>query len=367
MVSLFLLVPNTALSAENVIQMEHKTNVTTNKEWKITFNRAINGDELSKRVKVYGPRGITVPIITSYHNNIITVKPPASGYVPGQTYSLQIFESITDLNSSPLKAAVTMNFTIAIPVKGPLVDAGNMKYTYKPYNNTLNQIVAIQSAVRPVNVVSNYYLNPSSKDIYEYMNPKNFEYHEYASYQFLELNYIDGISEADLNTVLKGKGILEGQGKTFLDACDLYDINPAYIIAHALLETGNGNSALANGIIVSNVNGSSVASKTTYNMFGIGAYDANANKFGSERAYTEEWFTPQAAIKGGVEFISTQYINNSSYKQNTLYKMRWNPEHPATHQYATDIAWSYKQSYRIKDFMDQYTNAKLQFEIPQYK
>ncbi|MEK6264214.1 MAG: Ig-like domain-containing protein, partial [Clostridium sp.] len=218
-VSLFLFVPNTALSAENVIQMEHETNVTTNKEWTITFNRAINGYKLSERVKVYDPRGITVPIITSYHNNIITVKPPVSGYVPGQTYSLQIFETITDLDSSPLKAAVTMNFTIAVPTKGNLKDAGNMKYIYQQYSNTLNQIVDIQSAVRPVNVVRNYYLDPSSKDIYEYMNPKNFEYHEYALYQFLKLNYIEGITAQDLDIILQGKGILAGQGKTFLDAC----------------------------------------------------------------------------------------------------------------------------------------------------
>jgi beta-N-acetylglucosaminidase len=260
-----------------------------------------------------------------------------------------------------------MNFTIAVPVKDQLEDAGNMNYIYQQYSNTLNQIVDIQSAVRPVNVVRNYYLDPSSKDIYEYMNPKNFEYHEYALYQFLKLNYIEGITAQDLDIILQGKGILAGQGKTFLDACALYNVNPAYIIAHTLLETGNGNSALANGMVVSEVNGLPVEIKTTYNMFGIGAYDLDANKFGSERAYTEKWFTPEAAIVGGVKFISTQYINNSNYKQNTLYKMRWNPERPATHQYATDIAWSYKQSYRIKDFMDECTNAKLQFEIPQYK
>lgn len=371
MVSLFLFFPNTALSAESVIQMEHKTNVTTNKEWKITFNRAINGDKLNERVRVYDPRGIAVPIITSYHNNIITVKSPVSGYIPGQTYSLQIYETITDLDSSPLKAAVTMNFTIAVPVKGQLKDAGNMKYIYQQYNNTLNQIVDIQSNVSPVNVVKNYTLNARSKDIYEYMNPKNFEYHEYALYQFLKLNYIEGITAEELDIILQGKGILAGKGKTFLEACKEYDVNPAYIIAHTLLETGNGNSALASGMVVSEVNGLPVELKTTYNMFGIGAYDIDANKLGSERAYTEKWFTPEAAITGGVKFISTQYINNNIYKQNTLYKMRWNPAVSLNanyrHQYATDIAWAYKQSFRIRDILNKCTNAILLFEIPQYK
>jgi beta-N-acetylglucosaminidase len=366
--SLFLFVSNTVIATASPIQMEHKANVATNKVWKIKFNRSIMVDNLGASVRIFNPIGINVVSKKiSYYKDIITIEPPVSGYIPGQTYSLQIYETIKDLNGTSLKTAVTMSFTIAVPAKGQLQDVGNMKYIYKQYDNTLNQIAEIQSKVSPVNCVANYYLNASSKDIYEYVNPKNFEYHEYASYQFLKLDYIEGITAQDLNITLQGKGILEGQGKTFLEACDKYDVNPAYIIAHTLLETGNGKSLLANGIKVSEVDGKTVEPKLTYNMFGIGAYDGDANKFGSERAYTEEWFTPEAAIEGGIEFISTKYINNSSYKQNTLYKMRWNPEHPATHQYATDIAWAYKQSYRIKDILDKCTNAQLAFEIPKYK
>jgi beta-N-acetylglucosaminidase len=365
--SLLLFIPNTVIATASPIQMEHKANVAINKVWKIKFNQPIMVDNLSASVRIFNPMGISVvPKKTSYYNDIITIEPPALGYIPGQTYSMQISETIKNLNGTSLKTAVTKNFTIAVPTKGQLQDTGNMKYNYEQYDNTLNEVVDIQSKLNPVNGVSNYWLNTSSKDIYEYMNPKNFERHEYAGYQFLELNYIDGITSADLDNALKGKGILEGQGKIFLEASKLYDVNPAYIVAHALLETGNGKSALANGIEVSEVDGKPVVSKTTYNMFGIGAYDAAANKFGSERAYTEGWFTPEAAIVGGIKFVSIAYIN-SNYKQNTLYKMRWNPEHSATHQYATDIAWAYKQSYRIKQILDQYTNANLQFEIPQYK
>src|SRR5699024_11825557 len=54
---------------------------------------------------------------------------------------------------------------------------------------------------------------------------------------------------------------------------------------------------------------------------------------GSERAYTEGWFTPQDAIVGGAEFIGEKYI---SVGQDTLYKMRWNPANPATHQYRSE-------------------------------
>lgn len=369
---LLLFIPNTVIAATSPIQMEHRSNVATDKIWKIKFNRSIMVDNLNASVKIFNPIGIgVVPKKISYYNDIITIEPPITGYIPGQTYSLQIYETIKDLNGTSLKTAVTMNFTIAVPVNGPLTDSGNKKYIYAKYDYTLNEIVNIQSKLSPVNVVWNYSLDASNIDIYQYMNPKNFERHDYAGYQFLKLNYIDGITSVDIDNVLIGKGILEGKGKIFLDACKLHNVNPAYIIAHALLETGNGKSALANGIVVSEVDGKPVESKTTYNMFGIGAYDSSPNKLGSERAYKEGWFTPELAIVGGIKFISTLYINNSTYNQNTLYKMRWNPAIPVNatyrHQYATDIAWSYKQSYRIKQILDKLTNANLTFDIPQYK
>jgi beta-N-acetylglucosaminidase len=358
------------MAATDVVQMEHKTNVPIDKVWHIKFNNGVNQDKLSDSVMVYNPLGIRVQTKLSYDpiNNIIKVEPPTSGYINGQTYSLSVYDTLRDVNSSRLKESVIMNFTIKVTNDGPRIDTSNKKYIYKKYDKTLDQVVDIQSKNdNPVNVVSRYILDASDRDVYEYLNPKNFESHDYAVYQFLTLNYIGGITAEDVNLILKGEGILEGQGKTFLDACKKYNINIAYIIAHAILETGHGKSALANGIQVNEVGGIKVESKTTYNMFGIGAWDEDPIKLGSERAYREGWFSVAAAIEGGIKYISAGYINNSVCKQNTLYKMRWNPENPATHQYATDIGWSYKQSYRIKEILDKCKNAYLVFEIPQYK
>ncbi|MCB2291245.1 glucosaminidase domain-containing protein [Clostridium sp. CS001] len=371
MCGLFLMASNEVIAATSPTQMESKINVSTDKVWQIKFNQAINVDNLSKKVMVYNPIGLSAQVTVSYDNNIITVKPPKDGYISGQTYSLQIYETITDLSGNPLKAAVIMNFTIVAPDNGGLTNNGNKSYIYKSYDNDLDQIVDIQSKLSPVNVVAKYSLIPSKTDIYQYMNPKNFENHDCAIYQFLKLNYIEGVEAEELDAILKGKGFLEGQGKIFLDACKEYDVNPAYVIAHAILETGNGSSLLSKGILVSEVKGVPKESKLTYNMFGIGARDIDANKLGSERAYEEGWFTPEDAIKGGIKWISSQYINNDTYKQNTLYKMKWNPDIPLTqeyrHQYATDIAWAYKQSYKIKEILDKCQNANLIFEIPQYK
>jgi beta-N-acetylglucosaminidase len=369
---LFILISSDVIASASPISWKQESvTVGKDKVWQIKFNREIKTDNLSGKVKVYNPLGIQAPVAVAYTNKTITIEPPVGGYIPGQTYSLQIDQTITDLDSFSLKAAITMSFTIAVPNNSLLTNTSNKSYFYNDYANTLDQIVDIQSKVSPLNVVANYSLIPSKLDIYQYMNPKNFENHDYAIYQFLKLNYLEGITAEELDVILFGRGMLAGQGKLILDACKEYDVNPAYTVAHAILETGNGSSLLSSGILVGDINGVPVQSKLTYNMFGIGARDLNANKLGSERAYTEGWFTPEAAIVGGIKFISTTYINNSIHKQNTLYEMRWNPSAPLIqtnrHQYATDIVWAYKQSYRIKEIINRCTNANLVFEIPKYK
>ena len=194
-------------------------------------------------------------------------------------------------------------------------------------------------------------------------------------FQFLDLSKSAGISLADVDNILSGKGILDGKGKIFLEACKQYKVNEIYLLAHALLETGNGGSELATGVLVTEVDGIPVEPKVVYNMFGINAKDGTKDdpdrpiRLGSEYAYKQGWFTPEQAIIGGAKFIAENYIYRSNNTQNTLYKMRWNPENPATHQYATDIAWAYKQVNRIK-FKDLYalcTEYNIYFDIPEYK
>ncbi|MGO1653047.1 SH3 domain-containing protein [Senegalia sp. (in: firmicutes)] len=177
-------------------------------------------------------------------------------------------------------------------------------------------------------------------------------------YQFLVLSGNSGLSENQLNNILKGKGVLEGQGAAFIEASEKHDINEMYLLSHALLETGYGKSKLATGV---NVRG-----KTVYNMYGIGAIDSNPIGGGSSYAYNEGWFTAKDAIIGGAKFISEKYVNNKSHKQNTLYKMKWNPDSPGTHQYATDIGWAAKQTSKIKELYDLCDDYTLRFEIPKY-
>lgn len=122
-----------------------------------------------------------------------------------------------------------------------------------------------------------------------------------------KLKYMDisekvPMSEAEVNKILKGKGILEKQGKSFLDAQDKYEVNIIYLISHAIIETGNGQSDLAHGI--------KDGKHHYYNFYGIGAFDENAVHTGKSYAKKQDWNSPRKAILGGAKFVRKQYFEN---------------------------------------------------------
>lgn len=219
-------------------------------------------------------------------------------------------------------------------------------YVYKTINGqrttvftaSTTQYQAILDAVTD-QVNPNYLLNDSSG---------------LGIYEFLKLSYVDGVTASQLNSIFKNQ--LATKGQVFLDAAKQYNVNPIYLAGHAILETGNGTSNLANGIKVNGVK--------CYNLFGINATDANPDQNGAQYAYSKGWTSVDKAIYGGASWISSNYINNTSYHQDTLYKMRWNPASPPNHQYATDLSWAYSQTSKIKSCFDLFGNVKLYFDIP---
>ncbi|THG90931.1 hypothetical protein AJ85_08150, partial [Alkalihalobacillus alcalophilus ATCC 27647 = CGMCC 1.3604] len=205
------------------------------------------------------------------------------------------------------------------------------------------------------------------EDVRRYVDPNNFDKDSRDYLQFLQLSRSAGTSATELNKALTGKGVLAGTGAAFKTASETHSINEIYLIAHALLETGHGQSTLAKGIRVTEVGGKAVEPKVVYNMFGIGAFDGVAERAGAEYAYNAGWDTPEKAIIGGARFIGQSYINHPTHKQDTLYKMRWNPGSPATHQYATDIGWAVKQVSLMDQLYNQMNNYTMYFDVPKYK
>ncbi|WP_044896531.1 N-acetylglucosaminidase, partial [Bacillus alveayuensis] len=203
------------------------------------------------------------------------------------------------------------------------------------------------------------------EDVLYFLNPNNFlNLNDPTIFQFLKLTRYTGLTADEINNKIltNDKGILAGKGEAFVTAAQKYNINEIYLIAHALHETGNGKSTLATGVKIKDEKG---VEYTVYNMYGIGAKDTCPIQCGAEYALQKGWTTPEKAIIGGAAFIGEGYIHNG---QDTLYKMRWNPDNPGTHQYATNIRWALLQanSYISKYYsmLDKYI---LYLDIPVFK
>ena len=231
--------------------------------------------------------------------------------------------------------------------------------TYTSYDISFPQIIRIPMGLNPPPKIwrNGGMSYATESETAEYMNPNSF-YTDAYKYQFLDLSKPNNVSEETLNNYLADKGVMKGMGAAFIEAAKEYNVSEVYLVAHACLESGNGTSQLATGV---EVNGT-----TVYNLFGIGAYDANPVGNGSQRAYSQGWTSVEAAIKGGAKWISENYVNSPDGRQNTLYKMLWNPENPGTHQYATDFGWAVKQAVSIEKIFSSFTDATLSFDVPVY-
>ncbi|WP_132009436.1 SH3 domain-containing protein [Mesobacillus foraminis] len=206
------------------------------------------------------------------------------------------------------------------------------------------------------------WVNASPEDVRNSLDPDTHVNNPVTSLQFLKLSESTNLDQFEVNEkILTGKGSLAGHAATFLAAGAKHGVNDVYLISHALLETGNGTSQLAQGV--------EIYGKKVYNMFGIGAYDGSAVTSGAKFAYNAGWFIPEAAIMGGAKFIAQGYISSG---QDTLYKMRWNPQGAvaagaATHQYASDIGWSSKQVKQIHNLYSLLGSYSLTLEVPTFK
>lgn len=197
--------------------------------------------------------------------------------------------------------------------------------------------------------------------------------------QFIKLSRSLGVSGEELNQFLEGKGTLAKQGNAFAEAGKKFSVNEVYLLSHSLLETNHGRSDLAQGVevginakqeaqLVTDQNRTKLKNiKVVYNMYGIEAYDNSALESGAKKAYLEGWTTPSIAIREGAKWIAERYIHHPIYKQDTVYKMRWNPENPGLHQYATDIGWAAKQTRSYQGYYDKLKNPNIVYDIPVFK
>lgn len=225
------------------------------------------------------------------------------------------------------------------------------------YDRHFDELVDIWMTKNPQIWTPSGWKDATRSDVEYYANPNNFTDRNASSfYQYLVLSQPAGLNPREVNDkILFDKGSLIGMGNAFVQAGKTHSVNEVYLLAHALHETRNGTSALAQGV---KING-----KTVYNFYGIGAIDRCPVECGAEYAYNQGWFTPEDAIIGGARFIARDYIHVG---QDTLYKMRWNPDFPGHHQYATDVNWALAQTSRIASLYSLIDDYVLFFDIPAY-
>ncbi|MBR5950279.1 MAG: glucosaminidase domain-containing protein [Actinomycetaceae bacterium] len=228
-----------------------------------------------------------------------------------------------------------------------------------------------------------YYANNYTEaDLRGYLDPDKVSPSSDENYQFLDLRSYTGMGANDINAFISSnasgrKGTLAGMGHVFVQASQTYQINEAYLVAHAVLESGWGTSQLAQGYYYDGttpINGKTYPAGTYYNFFGIGAVDSNALGAGRATAVANGWDSREKAILGGAQWISSNYIHRSTYPQPTLYAMKWDYERSSAtrargwHQYATDVKWPQKIARLTKSaYSYSSSSAALSFIVPKYR
>lgn len=253
---------------------------------------------------------------------------------------------------------------------------------YRQYGVSLDDMVSYQK--------TNPYLSGvSDADIRKAVDPSNYRTSEF--YQFADLRYSTGLTADQLNVYLSSKGsggVLDGQGGSFAVAAKRYGLNEVYLVTHTCLESGWGASLLARGRYY---DGSTYRylgndgnwytctlagypAGTYYNLFGIGAYDNDPDRYGIEMAIKSGWNSVDAAIDGSANWIAANYVYRSSYAQPSLYEMKWDVAETEAvgqrgyHQYATDILWAKKIASLMAECYTEcgIENPSVAYFIPRY-
>ena len=252
---------------------------------------------------------------------------------------------------------------------------GNTVYT--KYSYSLDEYVKVQ-----------YDKNPKySKSEYEnYINPLKCN-----KFEFLRIDTFRNLDVNKLNSMLSSQnaGVLIGKGQAFLDTAKKYNIDPLYFVAQSVHETGYGKSTLAKGVTITEIadvdrpikdsNGNITgyvmipleSPTTVYNLYGIGAQDNlptmpnRALILGTTHAYKQGWTSIEKAIDGAGKFVSSNYVHSTKYKQNTIYKFRYNPSSTYIwHQYATTPWYSRDIAKFMDKYQDLYIDKNFTFDKP---
>ncbi len=216
----------------------------------------------------------------------------------------------------------------------------------------------------------------ATEDVLEiYMDPRN-SLTEETIFQFEQLTYnpechtLTALQSFLNGTFMSGDKPMPGADKTYADA--FWDVgkelgvSPFHLAARVLQEQGQGGSPL--------ISGAYPGYEGYYNYFNVkatGSTNTQVIENGLTYAREHGWNSPLAAIRGGADFVSANYIRKG---QGTLYLQKFNVNPDGeykiyTHQYMQNISAPTTEAAKIKKL---YAGANalespFVFRIPVYE
>lgn len=192
--------------------------------------------------------------------------------------------------------------------------------------------------------------------------------------KILEGTFMDKetISYYDTNGTLQT--IDKSYAQIIMEAASEANVSPYHLASRVKQEQGDGTSSLISGTYTyKDSNGNEVTElKGYYNYFNIGASggtSATIIRNGLSKAKTNEWTTPELAIKGGATFLASNYISNY---QDCLYLEKYQVDSAGglySHQYMQNVSAPFSEgystyvAYRDREMLDYSFN----FIIPVYE
>ncbi len=209
--------------------------------------------------------------------------------------------------------------------------------------------------------VSQNWYRASKKGIAYMMDPRNSLEEEWI-FQFQNLGSSSGTYQ-DIAKMVEGTYLNSDSCiRAILEAAREQNISPFHITSRILHEQGSDGRGVMNGY--------EYMGRKVYNLYNI-AVTGNTEAgiiAGAKYAYARQWFTPEASIKGGAEFLKKNYISKG---QSTLYFQKYNViSNPLyEHQYMQNIRAANDEGNRIyKSYKNQgLLSCQFEFLIPIYE
>lgn len=247
----------------------------------------------------------------------------------------------------------------------------------KESNNSLSYISPSACSSLMSSSVNSTYAN--SNTVAYYMDPRNY-LTEKGIFLFADIANSGNYTEAGVEAVISGTNLSNSKtyykksnvaatlpdtyAKTMLKAGSTYDMNPYFIGAKIITETGGS-------LKQTSISGQNSTYPNIYNFYNIGAYTGAVDglKWASQgSSYSRPWNTPTKSINGGASMIYSNYVTQG---QNTVYYTRFNTSPNAkyghyTHQYMSSLYGAINEAERMyKGYAK--SGGKCVFFIPVYQ